>query len=84
MNTELLRRPFRRRGDPLRPQGSGVSLVNDLKAAASDALKKCMSLLGVSLELYSSRKNSTSEPSTRRFSIPRAEPRSRASVQALK
>jgi hypothetical protein len=61
-----------------------VSLVNDLKAAASDMLKKCMSLLGVGLELSSSRKSSTSEPSARRFSIPRAEPRARASVQALK
>ena len=51
MNTELLRRPFRRRGDPLRPQGSGGSLVNGPKTAANDALKKCMSLLGVGLEL---------------------------------
>jgi hypothetical protein len=32
--------------------GKVVSLADDLKAAASDALKKCASLLGVGLELY--------------------------------
>jgi len=35
------------------PQGRVVvSLADDLKAAASDSLKKCASLLGVGLELY--------------------------------
>jgi hypothetical protein len=32
--------------------GSVVSIADDLKAAASDALKKCASLLGVALEMY--------------------------------
>lgn len=32
--------------------GEGVSLADDLKAASSDAIKKCASLLGVGLELY--------------------------------
>jgi hypothetical protein len=32
--------------------GKEVSLADDLKAASSDALKKCASLLGVGLELY--------------------------------
>jgi len=33
-------------------QGRVVSMADDLKAAASDSLKKCASLLGVGLELY--------------------------------
>jgi hypothetical protein len=32
--------------------GRVVSIADDLKAAASDALKKCASLLGVALEMY--------------------------------
>ena len=32
--------------------GESVSVSDDLKAAASDALKKCCSLVGVGLELY--------------------------------
>jgi hypothetical protein len=32
--------------------GRVVSIADDLKAAASDALKKCASLLGVALEIY--------------------------------
>jgi hypothetical protein len=32
--------------------GRAVSIADDLKAAASDALKKCASLFGVALELY--------------------------------
>jgi hypothetical protein len=35
--------------------GKVVSLADDLKAAASDALKKCATLLGVGLELYGAR-----------------------------
>uniref|UniRef100_A0A7V3YL91 DUF3072 domain-containing protein n=1 Tax=Candidatus Caldatribacterium californiense TaxID=1454726 RepID=A0A7V3YL91_9BACT len=34
------------------PDGSFVDLGDDLKAAASDALKKCATLLGVGLYLY--------------------------------
>lgn len=34
------------------PDGSFVDLGDDLKAAASDALKKCATLLGVGLHLY--------------------------------
>ena len=33
-------------------QGRIVSVADDLKAAASDSLKKCASLLGVGLEMY--------------------------------
>jgi hypothetical protein len=33
-------------------QGDIISLADDFKAAASDALKKCASLLGVALDLY--------------------------------
>jgi len=39
-------RPSTRRGEP------SVSIADDLKAAASDALKKCASLFGVALEMY--------------------------------
>jgi len=41
--------------------GKEVSIADDLKAAASDALKKSASLLGVALELYG---GSTSVPSS--------------------
>jgi hypothetical protein len=34
------------------PEGRVVSIADDLKAAASDAIKKCASLLGVALEMY--------------------------------
>jgi hypothetical protein len=33
-------------------EGKAVSIADDLKAAASDATKKCASLLGVALEMY--------------------------------
>jgi hypothetical protein len=33
-------------------QGMPISVADDLKAAASDALKKCASLLGIGLDLY--------------------------------
>lgn len=36
-----------------RESGEQVSVADDLKAAASDSLKKCCSLLGIGLELYS-------------------------------
>ena len=35
-------------------QGSIISIGDDLKAASSDALKKCASLLGLALDLYTS------------------------------
>jgi len=35
-----------------RDSGEALSLADDLKAAASDALKKCCSLLGLGLHLY--------------------------------
>ena len=35
-----------------RDSGEAISLADDLKAAASDALKKCCSLLGLGLHLY--------------------------------
>ena len=37
-----------------RSNGAITSLGDDLKAAASDALKKCASLLGLALDLYES------------------------------
>lgn len=43
--------------------GKVVSLADGLKAAASDALKKCASLLGVGLELYA-RKSAAAGQST--------------------
>lgn len=42
--------------------GRVVSLADDLKAAASDALKKCASLLGVGLELYGGKETTKSGP----------------------
>jgi hypothetical protein len=39
--------------------GKVASLADDLKAAASDALKKCASLLGVGLELYARKSTAT-------------------------
>jgi len=41
--------------------GAVVSVADDLKAAASDALKKCATLLGVGLELYA-RRSATGQP----------------------
>ena len=38
--------------------GKIVSLGDDLKAAATDALKKCATLFGVGLHLYEERRNS--------------------------
>jgi hypothetical protein len=42
--------------------GKVVSLADDLKAAASDALKKCASLLGVGLELYARKSAAAGRP----------------------
>jgi len=55
-------------------EGSIVSIADDLKAAASDALKKCASLLGVALELYGgSRKDETDEVPRERAPLTPAE-----------
>jgi hypothetical protein len=43
--------------------GKVVSLADDLKAAASDALKKAASMLGVGLELYARRSATAAAPS---------------------
>ncbi|WP_427365215.1 Rad52/Rad22 family DNA repair protein [Candidatus Caldatribacterium saccharofermentans] len=51
------------------PDGSFVDLGDDLKAAASDALKKCATLLGVGLYLYEGEEEETVEafrPATER------------------
>jgi hypothetical protein len=47
--------------------GRAVSIADDLKAAASDALKKCASLFGVALEMYggATQGNGTGRPSER-------------------
>ncbi len=42
--------------------GKVVSLADDLKAAASDALKKAASMLGVGLELYARRSGTSGQP----------------------
>ena len=42
--------------------GEIVSLADDLKAAASDSLKKCATLLGVGLHLYGAGKSTDSSP----------------------
>lgn len=43
-------------------QGAPVSIGDDLKAAASDALKKCATLFGVGLELYEKKSQGTQRP----------------------
>jgi hypothetical protein len=47
--------------------GRAVSIADDLKAAASDALKKCASLFGVALEMYggATQGNGTARPRER-------------------
>lgn len=57
--------------------GKAVSLADDLKAAASDALKKCASLLGVGLELYGARQQAAKPgpPTPRSPGVPRSEVR---------
>ena len=48
-------------------EGKAISIADDLKAAASDALKKCASLFGVALEMYggASQGNSNGRPRER-------------------
>jgi hypothetical protein len=48
-------------------EGRAVSIADDLKAAASDALKKCASLFGVALEMYGG-----GDPGQRHCAPPRA------------
>lgn len=55
--------------------GVAVSVADDLKAAASDALKKCASLLGVGLELYGAVVRAEPQaPSPKPASAPRPAP----------
>lgn len=63
--------------------GNLVSLGDDVKAAASDALKKCATLLGVGLHLYRSEEAATHQtaqhsepPPTRHPSAPRQQQQS--------
>jgi hypothetical protein len=44
-----------------RETGEVISLADDLKAAATDAIKKCATLLGVGLHLYNNDKSPTSK-----------------------
>ena len=46
-----------------RKDGNSLSLGDDLKAAATDSLKKCATLLGVGLHLYGDNSNGESSPS---------------------
>ena len=46
-----------------RDTGDVVSLADDLKSAATDALKKCSTLLGVGLHLYADKASSVSADS---------------------
>ena len=43
----------------VRETGETVSLADDLKSAATDALKKCATLLGIGLHLYADKPTST-------------------------
>ena len=47
-----------------RETGEVVSLASDLKSAATDALKKCATLLGVGLHLYADKTSSSSAETT--------------------
>ena len=42
-----------------RETGEAISLASDLKSAATDALKKCATLLGIGLHLYADKPTST-------------------------
>ena len=44
--------------------GEVISLADDLKSAATDALKKCSTLLGVGLHLYADKTSSSSAETT--------------------
>ena len=58
-----------------RTTGEVVSIADDLKSAATDALKKCCSLLGVGLDLHSPSENAPPEdrrPFAPLRSLPRA------------
>ena len=45
-----------------RQSGNPVSIGDDLKAAATDALKKCATLLGVALDLYQGSRSEVPKP----------------------
>jgi hypothetical protein len=47
-------------------QGEVISIGDDLKAAGSDALKKCATLFGVGLNLYGTDKSDTDQPSDKK------------------
>jgi len=53
--------------------GDVLSVADDLKAAASDSLKKCASLLGIALELYGGSKDR--QPEQPQTSLPAPRPR---------
>ena len=65
-----------------REKGSGalVSLGDDLKAAATDALKKCATFLGVGLHLYGDRPLGGRGPFVRPGAVPPRPPVTRAPV----
>ena len=44
-----------------RDSGEPISLADDLKAAATDSIKKCASLLGIGLHLYNGDKQATGQ-----------------------
>ncbi|MCL4750436.1 MAG: RAD52 family DNA repair protein [Myxococcales bacterium] len=54
--------------------GDVLSVADDLKAAASDSLKKCASMLGVALELYGGSKDRQPEQSQAIPPAPRPRP----------
>jgi hypothetical protein len=47
-----------------RETGESISLADDLKSAATDALKKCATLFGVGLHLYADKTSSSSAETT--------------------
>jgi hypothetical protein len=60
-----------------RESGALVSLGDDLKAAATDALKKCATFLGVGLHLYADKPLGGRAPAARGRAPPRLPPRRR-------
>jgi len=49
--------------------GEIISIADDLKSAATDALKKTATLLGIGLQLYNSRRNDAKQPKVRQGSV---------------
>lgn len=62
--------------------GQAISVGDDLKGAASDALKKSASMFGIGLELYGG-KAMTEQSEARPAARPQADPKDRATVRQM-